>query len=555
MKIKHIFAAIELDSLDPERFSKHLVDAWRRIRFASPPSGYSGSDKIGAALIGTENFAWKSSGWFDQTGITFPAGLLPKYDNELLGHLEWMIDCRRNQDTVAYLWNSVRKMLPTHPPAHCFVKQKTLGEIAGDISRLAEDEPLLAKALLTGRLSRASALVAKKHQSLSSCGHLNTIVAMVIIWALFDLQVIAYRLFHAEWNALDAGMDSTENMTVGTLQQIARTIAEMAKRTAKAFKNRKRISELDPELRDFVLENDLVNVARQNAARLKISRTSVKDRAHEREAIAGYLQYLQGRLTEIGRVLGNGRDRRRLTLVGYAAHAAGTSKGRFRAVPLDDKKARALESKQSVATARFSLPALTALLYAAEGVVSELAKIPSGGNVVRNADGLFSGGRSLLQPKQRKNLIACFFPIYRDLFVRSGNNGFNTVSKQACERHALEAEAAIAAGLPNPGLEPPAPGWRSRNAKPLFPGVPASVLLSNGLPNARSEEQMNPKSWRPNRVAAERKAETRNVRSVAGNSKARRLFRDLSIRVDYQFGGVVEGRLQPKPSEADDTLT
>ena len=553
MKIKHIFAAIELDSLDPARFPKHLVDAWRRIRFSAPPDGYSGSDRIGAALIGTDNFAWKSSGWFDRTGITFPADLLPRDETELLAHLEWMIDCRRNRDTLAYLWNSAQKLLPRQLVGTCFVERKKLSELAGALSHLSRSEPFLVRALLSGRLWRASALVAKKHERLRSREHLNTVVSMVIVWALFDLQVIAYRLFHAEWNPLDAGMDSPENMTLESLQKIAGTISDMGNRATKAFQKGQGVDQADPELRDFIAENDLLSVARKNAVRLKIGGLSSSNRVAERQAIASYLRYLQGRLAEIERIFARRAIRPRLTVTGYAAHAAGVSRGRFAPGPIRDPKARALESKQSVATARFSLPAMTALLYAVESVVGELGALPSGGRVRREADGQFKGGRPLFKTQQRKQLIARLFAIYRDLFVRSQFNGWNSVSVETCERLALEAESALASGRPNPGLEPPKAGWRSRPVKPLFPGVPATVLLSNGIPDAdRVTGRKTPRrkaDWKPNRVAAERKAETRNVRALSTDPKARRHFRLRADRIDEEFGAIFGHRLEPPEGE------
>ncbi len=155
MKIGHIFDAIEIDNLDPRRFSQHLVDGWMRIRFAKPRKGYSDSDAIGAALIASENFAWKSSGWFDHGGITFPADLVPATKNreELRAHLEWMIDCRRDPETLKYIHKAITRQLPA--PANALksaVRRTSLVELINGLERFEEHHPPLAEALLTGRL-------------------------------------------------------------------------------------------------------------------------------------------------------------------------------------------------------------------------------------------------------------------------------------------------------------------------------------------------------------------------------------------------------------------
>lgn len=555
MKISHIFAAIELDSLDPGRFSKHLVDAWRKVRFASPPRGYSGSDALGAALIGTDNFAWKSSGWFDKSGITFPAKLIPQSKDGLRAHLEWMIDCRRDKDTLAYLWKKgVQEFLPRHMVRACFVERKDLDELVEAILRLSRDEPLLAKALLTGRLWRASALVAKKRETLEAGDQLNTVVHMALIWALFDLQVIAYRLFHAEWNALDAGMDSAENMTVESLQKIARTIADMGKRAAKLFRTGMGLKDSDPELLRFILDNNLIKVARKNVARLNIKPATLGTRAAERQAITAYLQYLKGRLQEIERIFNRRSVRPRLTVSGYAAHAAGVSKARFAPGPIRDPKARSLGIKQSVATARFSLPALTALLYAVEGVVKEVGALPSGGKVRRDPTGQFRGGKALLQKRQRKQLIERLFTTYRDLFVRSHFNSRDGVEKDEYLELAQQAEQAIANEQPDPGLEPLTPQWQARPFKPLYPGVPARRLLALGKDDGSLEgDFQDPARWAPKRVSAERKAETDAIRSLASDASARRHFRDRAARIDKEFGSGLTHRLHPGSADTAGT--
>lgn len=546
MKINHIFAAIELDSLDPRRFPRALVKAWRSIRFAQPPEGYAGSDKIGAALIQTPNFAWKSSGWFDRNGITFPAELLPTTREDLLVHLEWMLDCRRDPDTLGYLHHAINKQIPAPAEARGSLVWRTpLVKLVDDLMNLRRDEPLLANALLTGRLWRAGVLAMGKQKQLAEKKHLNTIIWMFIIWALFDLQVIGYRLFHSEWNPADAGPDSGERMTLGSLQKIAATMEEMAGATAAAFKNGGTLETIGPKLRAYIDSNDLLALAQKNASALGIDEEALASGAFDVHSLALCLRYLQRQLGTIKKLFMKRAYRRRLTLVGYANHAAGHSKARF------TSKARKQLSKQTATTARFSVPALTGLLYAVEGVVGGLGSLPLRGKIRTSADGRVEGSRPLLGKQQRQQVVAALFTIYRDLFVRSVFNATDGVDEKEYPNLAREAEQAIAQGLGDPGLEPLHLEWAKRPIKPLFGGVRARRLIawSQHDPGTYSLDPQDPCRWEPKRIDDEKKNDTRALRKLLTNPKARRHFRTKAERLDKGFGQAFSLRLAQEVGE------
>lgn len=546
MKVNHIYAAIELDSLDPRRFPRALVKAWRSIRFAEPPEGYAGSDKIGAALIHTPNFAWKSSGWFDRNGITFPSELLPITRADLLVHLEWMLDCRRDPDTLGYLHHAINKQLPAPAEARGSLVWRTpLVKLVDDLMKLRRDEPLLAKALLTGRLWRAGVLATGKQEQLGEKKHLNTIIWMFIIWALFDLQIIGYRLFHSEWNAADAGPESGERMTLGSLQKLADDTEQMAGAAAAAFRNGGTLETIGPKLRAYIDNNDLLALAQKNAAALGIDEESLASGAFGVHSLALCLRYLQRQLGTIKKLFMKRAYRRRLTLVGYANHAAGHSKARF------TNKARMQLSKQTATTARFSVPALTGLLYAVEGVVGGLGSLPLRGKLRTSADGRMEGSRPLLGKQRRQQVVAALFTIYRDLFVRSVFNAEDGVSEKEYAKFAQNAQASMDQGRGDPGLEPFRPEWQERPIRPLLGGVPArrQIALSQHDPGSYDLDPQDPRWWTPKRVDDEKKNGTRVVRKLLSNPEARRLFRTKAERLDKRFGQAFSSRLAPEGDE------
>ncbi len=360
---------------------------------------------------------------------------------------------------------------------------------------------------------------------------------MIIIWALFDLQVIAYRLFHAEWNPLDAGMDSPENMTLESLEKIAKELTDMAAQATATFRSGGGVDEADPRLRVLIERHDLLANASRAADRLGINEETLRTSAFEPKDLVRYLRYLQQRLNRWLKVFQKSGFRPRYTLVGYAHHAAGTSKGRY--------KAKSLGIKQSVATVRFSVPAITALLYAVEGVVEQLGMLPSRGKFGDLATDSPRGSKPLFGKQQRSKITAALFTVYRDLFVRPVKNARDEIVTSEYNRDFAEkAEAAISDGKPDPGLEPLLPDWRKRPVKPLYGGTPARRLLAQGVDyGAGNRDPQDPAVWVPKRVASERKTETDVARALRANPQARCHFRTQADRLEADFGGGFGKRL------------
>lgn len=551
MKIDHLFKAIEIDELDHRRFSKHLAQAWRQVRFANPPAGYHGSDQIGAALLTRDNFAWKSSGWFDSNGITFPLNLVPRKHAELREHLEWMLDCRRNADVVQYIWLAVTKALPTKLEARKYGPRRTkISTLALDLEDLLTHIPELAEPLLSGRLAEVRTWFIDHSEDPRAEKAAPAAWLMVVVWALFDLQVIAYRLFHAEWNPLDAGMESPESMTGESLEKLAKELLQFARGCDEAFRSGRQIDDLPSDLHAFIADHKLIEHAERHAAALGIDAASIRDGGFDRRALERYLRYLRHWFERIlafcaqeGRTPGQ-------DFVAYANHAAGKSKARYAA-----SRDRAgvgggtAPLHRRVASLRFSVPALTALLYAIDHVFDELNKLELGyeGSDGKRFRSPIFGKREL--GRVRRHLYA----IYRDLFVRPVNHGDTTLGEAEHQRYLTEARAMVAKGGEDPGLEP-IPTSALQPAQPLYGGTPARPQLARPQPARHpltgAKEKIpagrntkGPSEWEARRIHSDRTDEVEAIRTVVDNPEVHHEFAAEAEQLDEDFGSSMSRRL------------
>lgn len=264
MKIKHLFDALKIDNLDPESFPRHLADAWKSLRFSKPAEGYEGSDQIGATLLAQKNLAWTSSGWFDANLVTFPADMHPETEEQILARLERMVDWRQDEYAIQYLWLAFSDQTPTKTVKNNPLIWRTkIVDLAKDLMQLREDYPQIFEALVGGRLWKINELIEELPENKINKNIYNTIAWMYITWALFDLQIICFRLFHAEWNALEGGMESPHACKLETLESLAKQIHKFGKEIDRAVTRGGSFDGLSKELREFIKDNGLVEKAHE----------------------------------------------------------------------------------------------------------------------------------------------------------------------------------------------------------------------------------------------------------------------------------------------------
>uniref|UniRef100_UPI0026394A1C hypothetical protein n=1 Tax=uncultured Sphingomonas sp. TaxID=158754 RepID=UPI0026394A1C len=327
VRIGHLFDAINLDNLDPRRFNKQLVEIWRARRFGVTNAPWEG-DAIGALFMDSGNFAELQSGWFDDLRITLPIDRLPNNRAGILKQLEWMIDSRRNPDVVKKMSAVFSRVLSPAGRMGSDLPRFELSFVATNLEDLMETDRNLAELLLSGRLGDACDVVCADGSN-AGAKKRKMIRLMTIMWGLFDLQIIAYRIHHAEWNPLEAGLDNPENATLESVANVINEMYKMAKLAKDEFNDGKSIDSVDNKLRMFVDEHELMKHAARNAASLGIKQEKIDRGEFDVVDVAKYLDFLQNKLMPIIAGFEESRTRRSQNILEFIRGAGGTHKIRL----------------------------------------------------------------------------------------------------------------------------------------------------------------------------------------------------------------------------------
>ncbi|WP_156787184.1 hypothetical protein [Erythrobacter sp. SD-21] len=246
--------------------------------------------------------------------------------------------------------------------------------MAKRLAQLRQDHPKIFDALLAGHLWEVTDLLERTPHSKANEELYNTISWVYITWALFDLQVICFRLFHAEWNALEGGMESPHACKLETLESLAKEIQRYGREIDLAVTSGSSFEDLSSELREFIEDNGLVEKAHEvfsglaeNGEMPPISVIKVQ--------VNRYFKSLKPKLEKLLKYLQYHRAERRPNLIGHA-HLIGASLGNPVPKAFQKSDDKSLHIRHTASTVRYFVPALTALLYSVERIVSELNYLP-----------------------------------------------------------------------------------------------------------------------------------------------------------------------------------
>ena len=539
LKINHLIDALEIENLDPSRFPKIVADTWGKLRFADPVLGlqtYSASDAIGAKLLATDNWAWIASGWFDSSVITFPADQQPVTSDEILFRLERMLDCRQNDEVLQYLWQALFKQTKRKFEAKNSVAWRTsINDVALGLDGMQHREPRLFKALMAGQLSEVRRFADDNPRIQSNKERYNTVCWMCAVWALFDLQVIAYRLFHAEWNGLEAGLESPEACTLESLEAIATDVSKLVSESKAAFENGLRTEDLSQDLQNLIATNNLLGKAKAIAG-------ASGEKQHERgfielqKEVELYFKYIEEKFGEVFQFFDKRRRRPRTNLLGYAHIANDKRRGHVPDTVIKHN-GKSYEIKHDVATTRFSIPAVAGLYYAVDRIVDDLHELPK--LLDSRAKPFFASKRSVKE---------ALFTVLRDLFVRPAKNGSDYVVGEREYFGILGPEAERLKEITgmDDGLEPMRPTWREEPDMPFRQGVSAGNLLSDGKDLGREDvDHKDPRIWEAKRPRATHTSNVRALKNLRERPEGKKAhFVQRAAKLDDDFGSAVRNRLR-----------
>lgn len=433
MKIGHFFDAIEVTEFVPSAFRKLFIRSTIIARFGRQLEGlHDNPVALGSALLKATDLFKDRSGLTDDHRVLFSLEEIkrdhPWMNEAAIGdHLGWMIDSRRNSETINLVLDVINDSVPRNRAKSFTNYTPTLS-----IQRLARDllaglknpdERELTEALLTGRLY----LVREKAQRITKLhpNILRRVREMFILWALLDMQIMATRLFHAEHFALETGDENDPTlMTIQTINDLILDLSKKAKMMVKAFASRKNDRTLRKELDAFIKDNGLEGHARRNAKSMGISDAELVPGAQTpelRKKLSSFLKHLDAETDKLVQGFGESTQRgtKTVTRVDFAKEVNSTQKLKFASKPLSsgDKKKGTEEAKLSASTTRFSMPVLTALAYSVRRVTSAIASLPVNHQILSHdaaADALPALWDDATQAKIRQGLLG----VYRHLFTR-----------------------------------------------------------------------------------------------------------------------------------------
>ena len=432
MKIGDILDAIEVTSALPSAFPELLSRAWVTARFGRELVGlHTNAVALGSALLKLNDFFDPRSGLTDDHCIVIPFHEIPRGRSSLdrtalLDHLRWMIDSRRDVRIIGMIVGAVNKALSDRRGRAKAGRIPTLQleRLADDLLAALDDslERELAMALLTGELHRLPAAIEKlganKPQRIP-----RYVRDMMILWGLLDLQIIAARLFHAEWYALGAGKPGDpELVTIRSVRAVLEKFLAAAREFEEAFRTGKDDPKLGAKAKAFLIEHGLEAHALRNAKAMGLSDEEIAPGGlpkAKKEQLKRYLQFVGAGAEVIKKGFDQSLTTASHTRLEYAQMAGQTGKLKVSNRIFDtraDIEAK-LEAYRSAATERFSMPVLTSLAYAIKRVTEALSKIPADEGILHWQPSP-SDEPTLWRSDVGSELHKELFQIYRHVFVR-----------------------------------------------------------------------------------------------------------------------------------------
>jgi hypothetical protein len=443
VRLGPIFSAIELESLKVTGFHATLVNAWRRRRCGTKSADdIADADKCGERLLDSGNFGAAASGLFDNHHVCFPESRLPRAAADIVERLEWMIDNRRNSRTIALLlrvYNHHLQDVVAADDHEVLQKEKVIGRsllnldtISKSLASLWRKQPVIASSLLAGRFGALPAATA----SLTGAERIRVAVLvrhMMMIWALFDLQIISYRLFHAEWNALEGGaFDDANIVTIAGMRELMVELNKVAKLARKDFEAGKDVDDVGKKLRVFIEHHELLGHAQRNAQLLGLDENDLADAetlATARKSISTYLSWLGKTMQSLINKIVAAKGERSVTATDRAkihAKIKGASHRHEIGIPKPaatrSGKLGTLEDKRESSVERFSLPVVAAICMAVRRIIDDIGSLPIDDSILSLDLSSESKKTRLFQERTQAKITGEFIRLYRALYVRDKNH-------------------------------------------------------------------------------------------------------------------------------------
>jgi hypothetical protein len=421
--------AIWLSGVGPEHFGPDLADAIHRARFADLSRADAVDlERIGKAILSVDDIDSLPSGYFDRNGVLLPVDTLLGDSEAIANRLEWMLFLPRDAKISALVLKALNhplKSLPTRGAAGPLIDPRagfTLEWLSTFLSAGSSNSAGLVTALLNGQLGDAQILLADEPRQTE---WRYAVRCMRIVWSIFDLQIMTYRLHKAEMHSFENSVPALT--TLSALQHLIKEMFQMAELAKAAYFGGRDGSHLNPRLRRFIDQIELEVLAIDNLERLIVAgkapnaardpRTRYRrDGANDLflSDLGNYLDYLHRIMARaVGPLLAM-RDESALSLPDWCREVS-VRAPREKRVKRRPGKAR-LELKQEATVTRFGVTTLVAYACAVQSSVAAIGGIPVAVGSRKPREGVLIG------PRGRHQLERELFLIYRVFILRDARH-------------------------------------------------------------------------------------------------------------------------------------
>lgn len=447
MVIKEFLTLVKIYDLSVGRYNQKIYDLYVESRYGEiQASSFRLPLALGKALLASTDFCRTAAGLADDHGVMLPVGNLLQSEEAVADRLRFMLHAGRNLGVIDSVLASLTR-LQNYGDHACDkqIRKKRFGKnargwlasldlngLASRITAFAVLHPVVARSFMRGDLERAakSARAITADQDRSEAAALIREIALV--WGLFDLQIIAARLFHCEHGSYAGGSPDAPHAAL-TTESVSKMIKILDRAGQAAYNRvfkRDRLSTADEKEQDwldkFVDDNELRVLAVREGERLGLTRTQLAglddvDRDQEK-LLYRYLIATAFFGKQVKRAFKAMEKNQRTTLVGeaavsYPSRPAKGSNGKNVLPKIVSE--RHLEATLQ----RYGASTIALLTFAVVSTITTVSRLPKGEALLRHGFKVSQARGDLAsRTHEESDVIRQLVWVYRTLIVRDPNH-------------------------------------------------------------------------------------------------------------------------------------
>lgn len=462
MVIKQLLDLVRINDLSVGRYHRNVDDLYLDVRFRGfRTTSWRASLKLGKALLSSGDFCRGAAGLVDEQRVMLPVGAILQCQYDIADRLRFMLYAPRNDGMIDSLLGSLTRLQGLGDDVDDRKKRRSskmrgrlarldIDDLAKRIENFALSHHNVARSSMRGDLKAAASKareIPSDHERREAAKLLREIALM---WGLFDLQIVAARLFHCEHGGYANGSPDAPHaaLTTESVGKMVKTLDRAGR--AACIRIFKRTSSLTPSeqkelnwLDRFIEEKELRSLAVREGEKLGFSRTEMAGLDDvdpvEEEGLLRYLMASAFFAKQIKKSFERMEKNERTTLAGEAAISYPSRPAKGGKPPLPKKTT---ERYLEATIQRYGVSTVSALTFAAVSTITTVSRLPEGDALLKHG---FTVAQSRGDPTSRTHeetdVIRQLIWLYRIVIVRDPNQFVHGFHPDDYRRLLDEAEA------------------------------------------------------------------------------------------------------------------